>query len=47
MVIVAEVETVLQLGLRILGISVETHAGVHDLAVVLAGLLALNQLLET
>ena len=46
-VVVGEVEAVLQLGLGVLGISVEAHARVHHLGVVLAGLLALHELFES
>ena len=46
-VVVAQVETVLQLGLRVLCVSVETYGCVHHLAVVLSCLLALNELLQT
>ncbi len=46
MVVVGEVETVLQFGLCVLGVGVESHASVHHLAVVLARLDVLNSLLE-
>ncbi len=46
-VVVAQVETVLQLCLGILGIGIKTHGCIHDLAVVLAGLLSLHELLKT
>ena len=46
-VIVGEVETVLQLGLGVLGVGIEADACVHDLAVVLARLLALDELFQT
>ena len=46
-VVVAQVETVLQFGLGVRGIGIQTHGGVHHLGVVLAGLLALHVLFQT
>ena len=46
-VIVGEVKTVLQFGLGVLCIGIESHGRVHHLAVVLARFLVLHQLLQS
>ena len=46
-VVVGKVETVLQLGICVLGIGIQTDTCIHHLTVILAGLLALNELLES
>ena len=47
MIVIRQVETVFELGLRVLGICVETHSCIHHLAVVLPGLDVLDSLLES